>query len=350
MPDIRIGISGWRYPPWRGGRFYPAGLPQHRELHYASRQVRSVEINGSFYSLQSPTSYAAWRDDTPDDFLFAVKAPRFITHLKRLKNIRLPLANFFASGVLRLDHKFGPLLWQLPPSMPFDAATLARFFELLPRDTAAARALAREHDHHLRFPAWTRIDEPRPLRHALEVRHPSFNSPEFVALLREHHIALVVADTAGKWPFLEDVTSDFVYVRLHGDVELYASGYTDQALERWAAKIRAWTAGRTPADAKLAAPAPRKSPRCDVYVYFDNDVKVRAPYDAMTLAHKLGVGPAPAGPPPDPATIPDLPRPIRADPRWRFTATPPAPPRRSRAGAQKTPARRRTAAREKARV
>lgn len=324
MPDIRIGISGWRYPPWRGGRFYPVGLPQHSELAYASRQVRSIEINGSFYSLQSPASYAAWRDATPDDFLFAVKGPRFITHLKRLKNIRIPLANFFASGVLRLNQKFGPLLWQLPPSMPFDPATLAAFFELLPRDTAAARALAREHDNHLRFPAWTRIDEIRPLRHALEVRHPSFNSPEFIALLREHDIALVVADTAGKWPFLEDVTSDFVYIRLHGDVELYASGYTDEALERWAAKIRAWTAGRTPADAKLASAKPAKPPRCDIYVYFDNDVKVRAPFDAMTLAHKLDVGPAPTGPAPDPATIPDLPRPIRADPRWRFAAPKPA--------------------------
>ncbi|QYM80141.1 DUF72 domain-containing protein [Horticoccus luteus] len=320
MPDIRIGISGWRYPPWRGGTFYPRGLPQRDELAYAARAVRTIEINGSFYSLQTPASYAAWRDATPDDFVFAVKGPRYITHLKRLRNIRVPLANFFASGVLRLGEKFGPLLWQLPPNLPFDPARLAAFFDLLPRSTDAAAALARHHDHHLRHRAWLRTDASRPLRHALEVRHPSFAHPEFVALLRAHHIALVVADTAGKWPFLEDVTSDFVYVRLHGDEELYASGYTDAALTRWAAKIKAWTHSRTPAHARLAGARPRAAAPADVFVYFDNDVKVRAPFDAMTLAHKLHLGPAP-GTPPDPATIAEVPRPIRADARWRFTTT-----------------------------
>jgi uncharacterized protein YecE (DUF72 family) len=305
---VRIGISGWTYAPWRG-TFFPAELRQSDELDYASRQVRSIEINGTFYSLQRPSSYTAWAARTPDDFIFSVKAPRFVTHIKRLKNVAGPLANFFASGVLRLGDKLGPLLWQLPPSLPYDRERLAAFFALLPRDTAGAARLARKHDEHI-SKVWLKTDRNRPLRHALEVRHVSFQTPEFIALLREHRIALVVADTAGKWPFLEDVTADFVYVRLHGDEVLYVSGYTPAALETWARKIRAWRGGRSPADAKTIGdpppPALRGSGR-DVFVYFDNDVKVRAPYDAMTLAHLLGTGPAPSAPP-DVAMIAETPR------------------------------------------
>ena len=287
--SIRIGISGWTYAPWRGV-FFPKGWPHKRELEYAARQVASIEINGSFYSLQRPASYQAWYAATPADFVFSLKASRYITHLRRLKEIETPLANFLASGVLCLREKLGPILWQLPPSFRYDRERLARFFDLLPRDTSAAAKLARKHDARVQDRAWTRVDRVRPLRHALEVRHSSFETPEFVELLREHDIALVVADTAAKWPFIEDVTSDFVYVRLHGDEKLYVSGYSDAALRQWARKIRAWAAGRTPASARRLGPrVPTAQGGRDVYVYFDNDVKVRAPFDAMSLAEHLGV-------------------------------------------------------------
>jgi len=187
--DVRIGISGWRYPPWRGV-FYPPGLPQAHELRWASERFRSVEINGSFYSLQRPDSYQAWYEATPDDFIFAVKGSRFISHMKRLADAERPLANFFASGLLRLREKLGPFLWQLPPSLRFDEARLESFFRLLPRDTLSAASLARRHDHRVAGWSWTRADANRPLRHALEVRHESFVCPELVALLRRHRIAL----------------------------------------------------------------------------------------------------------------------------------------------------------------
>ncbi|HYC69812.1 MAG TPA: DUF72 domain-containing protein [Opitutaceae bacterium] len=328
MPDLRIGISGWTYAPWRG-TFFPRGLRQREELAHASRQVASIEINGTFYSLQRASSYRAWAAAVPDDFVFAVKGPRFITHIRRLRDVRTPLANFFASGVLLLGEKLGPLLWQLPPSLPFDPARLAAFFELLPRDTHAAAELARDHDH--RVPAFRAEDAPRrPLRHALEVRHPSFVTPEFVALLRRHRIALVVADTAGKWPFLEDVTADFVYARLHGDAELYVSGYTDAALREWARKIRAWARGGDPRGARrIGPPAARRARGRDVFVYFDNDVKVRAPFDAMMLAHFLGRGPRPPAAPPV-ASIPEVARTVW--PAWRRRATTPPRPARGRVG------------------
>ncbi len=304
---VRIGISGWRYEPWRGP-FYPRGWPQRRELEYAARAVSTIELNGSFYSLQTPTCYQRWRDETPAGFVFAVKGGRFITHNKRLQNVTVPLANFFASGMLALREKLGPFLWQLPPTFRFDATRLMGFFRSLPRTTTEAAALARRHDHRLKTRAWLRTDEERPLRHALEVRHPSFVDPAFIALLREHQIGLVVADTAGKWPWLEDITADFVYVRLHGDRELYASGYSPRALESWARKIEGWQHGRDPDGARTVAPARRRGRgRCDVFVYFDNDVKVRAPFDAMSLAHRLGLGPKPGRPPPA-RTIAETPR------------------------------------------
>ena len=297
---IRIGISGWRYAPWRGGSFYPEGLPQRRELEYAARHFPTIELNGSFYSLQRPEYYAEWRDQTPDDFVFAVKGSRYITHMLRLKEVQTPLANFFASGVLELGPKFGPLLWQFPPQMPFTAERFDAFFALLPRDTESAARLARQHDSRLEGRTSFDVDRNRPLRHAVEIRHDSFRDEAFIALLRRHRIALVVADTAGRWPLLEDVTSDFVYMRLHGDKELYASGYDDAALQRWADRIAAWAAGSQPADARLASgKPPRARSGRDVYCYFDNDVKVHAPYDAATLAAKLGL---PTSLPPRPGT------------------------------------------------
>jgi uncharacterized protein YecE (DUF72 family) len=289
MPDLRVGISGWRYPPWRGV-FYPKKLAQRRELEYASGQVNSVEINGSFYSLQTPESYQRWFDQTPDDFLFAVKGSRFITHMKKLKDVQTPLANFLASGLLRLKHKLGPILWQFPAQMPFVPERFRDFLQLLPRDTKEAAMLARRHDARLEGRAWSRIDRNRPIRHAFEVRHPQAITPEFVALLRAHGAGLVFADTAGKFPYSEDVTADFIYIRLHGSKQLYASGYDDDELHRWAARIRTWSAGREPRDARRAAPrdaTPRSGRDC--YVYFDNDVKVYAPFNAMRLAEMLGL-------------------------------------------------------------
>ncbi|MFS8486384.1 DUF72 domain-containing protein [Xanthomonas campestris pv. raphani] len=284
---IRIGISGWRYARWRG-TFYPTGLAQRRELAYAGRCFPSVEINGSFYSLQRPESYQSWHDETPDDFVFAVKGPRFVTHMKRLRDCEQALANFFASGVLRLGPKLGPILWQLPPTLRFDEAVLDAFFSALPRDTEAALALARKRDTTLMHGRTAlRVDRKRPLRHALEMRHPSFCDPSCMKLLRKHKVGVVVADTAGKFPYLEDVTADFVYLRLHGDAQLYASGYSDHALDRWGERIAAWAAGGEPSDAQRVGPRASKRARRDVYCYFDNDMKVHAPFDARGLMQRL---------------------------------------------------------------
>ncbi len=269
MSDIRVGISGWTYPPWRK-TFYPVGLPQKRELAHAANLLRTIEINGSFYALQKPASYRKWFTETPDDFMFSVKGGRFITHMKKLRGVETALANFFASGVLALEHKLGPLLWQLPPVLAFEPDRLTAFFELLPRTTVEAARLAEQHDELMRDRACTHTDADRPLRHVMEIRHDSYRDPAFPALLRAHDIGLVVADTAGKWPYLEEVTADLVYARLHGDAELYVSGYSDSALDAWVAKVRAWAAQGH-----------------DVFVYFDNDVKVRAPFDAMSLAEKV---------------------------------------------------------------
>ena len=262
MARAWVGTSGWRYPPWRGV-FYPPGLPQRRELAHLAGLMNSVEINGSFYSLQRPESYRAWAAETPDDFVFAVKGSRYITHLKQLHDVRVPLANFLASGLLALGPKLGPLLWQLPPRLRFDAARIDEFLALLPRSTGAAAHLAGEHDARLDGRAETTTDADRPLRHALEVRHESFRDPAFVELLRAHDVALVVADTAGTFPRIQDVTAGFVYVRLHGDTELYTSGYSAEALDGWATLVRAWLAGESPVgEHTVAAPATEPRATC----------------------------------------------------------------------------------------
>ncbi len=296
MSEIRIGISGWTYPPWRGV-FYPEKWPQKNELVYASRQVSSIEINGTFYSLQRPESYRKWFEQTPDDFVFAVKGGRFITHIRRLKDVHEPVANFLASGLLRLGQKLGPILWQLPPSLKFDSTRLETFLKLLPQTLKNAVAVAKTHNEIVDGQDWMALPEEleaRPLRHAMEVRHASFQCEEFIELLRKYRIALVVADTAGKWPFMEDITSDFVYVRLHGEEELYASDYTEESLANWARKIESWSNGENPEGAKLFSQnSPQQRQGCDIYVYFDNDVKVRAPHDAVSLAHRLGLGEVP---------------------------------------------------------
>jgi uncharacterized protein YecE (DUF72 family) len=279
VATIRIGISGWTYAGWRG-QFYPPGLVHRLELAYAAERFGSIEINGSFYSLQRPSSYRTWRSQVPEGHVFAVKGGRFITHMKKLAGVETALANFFASGVLALGPALGPVLWQLPPNLGYDADRLRAFFDLLPRSTAAAARLAAGHDDKLSGDrVWTQTDVDRPLRHALEVRHDTFCTDEAVQLLADHDIALVVADTAGRWPLLERSTSDFMYVRLHGDEELYVSGYSPAALDSWATRIRSW--------------ADRGQ---DVYVYFDNDVKVHAPYDALGLMERLGLRDADAPP------------------------------------------------------
>jgi uncharacterized protein YecE (DUF72 family) len=289
MPQAKVGTSGWIYPPWRGV-FYPPGLVQRRELSYLAERLDTVEINGSFYSLQRASSYRTWAERTPDDFVFAVKGGRFVTHMKKLRGVEEALANFFASGLLALGPKLGPVLWQLPPNLRYDPERIEEFLVQLPHTTTAAADLAGGHSEKVPEP-WTETDAERPLRHAMEVRHPSFRDPTFVAQLRRHGVALVVADTAGTFPRLDDVTSDLVYVRLHGDTELYASGYTAAALDRWAERIRAWAAGEAPVSEDTVAPddPPPEAPRGrDVVVYFDNDVKVHAPFDAIGLRERCG--------------------------------------------------------------
>jgi uncharacterized protein YecE (DUF72 family) len=264
--EIRVGTSGWRYPSWRGD-FYPTGLRQRDELAYLSRELNGVELNGSFYSLQRPSSYRSWAEQVPDDFVFAVKGGRFITHMRRLDGVEPALANFFASGVLALGAKLGPVLWQLPANLPFDEERLAGFLELLPRTTDAAGELAGRHDAKLpEGRAFTTPLVSAPIRHALEPRHDSFTSSRALDLLQRKGIAMVVSDSAGTWPTFDVVTSDLVYVRLHGDTELYRSAYSKAALEIWADRVRGW-----------------QQSGLDVHVYFDNDARGHAPHDARAL-------------------------------------------------------------------
>jgi uncharacterized protein YecE (DUF72 family) len=290
MVDIRIGISGWTYGPWRG-KFYPAGLPQKLELAYASRKLNSIEINGSFYSLQTPSSYQKWYDQTPEDFVFSVKGGRYITHMKKLRDVDDAVANFFASGLLALKEKLGPILWQFPPNLGFDPERFEKFFEMLPRTTKEAGRLAQKHTDKLKGRAYARVKEDRPMRYAIEIRHSSFMTEAFIDLLRRYNFALVFADTAGNFPYSEDVTADFIYCRLHGAEKIYWSSYSDELLGWWEKRIRVWSRGGLPADAKCVSGKKPPKRKRDVYVYFDNDVKVAAPFDAMRLAEKLGARP-----------------------------------------------------------
>jgi len=294
--DIRIGISGWRYEPWRS-TFYPKGLAQKCELEFASRKLSTIEINGSFYSLQTPASYRTWYEATPDGFLFSVKGGRYITHMRRLLNVRAALGNFFASGIAELREKLGPFLWQFPPNFAYDTERVESFLAMLPYDTDAAAAVARRHDQKLRTRAVCVFKPPRVLRHAMEVRHPSFMDPGFIALLRRYGVAFVIADTARKWIERDDVTADFVYIRLHGAVDLYHSRYTEEELASFATRIDCWAQGSEPRDAcRIAQPAPKAASR-DVYCYFDNTDKVHAPDNAIALARILSAAGSPGGDP-----------------------------------------------------
>jgi len=265
-----IGISGYDYKGWRGD-FYPADLPARRWLEYASRRFNSIELNGTFYSLKSPRVFERWLAETPEhDFIFAVKGSRFITHNLKLRRAESSLGNFYASGVLALGRRTGPFLWQLPGTYKFDAERLDTFIRLLPKSAREGEGVALMHDDRLRHGALVDAAEDVPYRHAFEVRHPTYFHDEFYAILREHRCAWVVADTAGKFPYAEELTTDFVYVRLHGSRELYASGYTDDSLDRWADRCRRWL-----------------DEGHDVHVYFDNDARGHAPHDAVRLLERL---------------------------------------------------------------
>jgi uncharacterized protein YecE (DUF72 family) len=267
---VFVGISGYDYPSWRGV-FYPRPLSRARWLEYAARRFDSIELNGTFYSLKSPAAYRRWRAAAwHEGFVFAVKGSRYLTHMLHLKEPQRALANFFASGVLALGPTTGPFLWQLPPRFRFDPARVAAFLDALPRRSSEAEALARRHDDRLPTRALLRSPVRVDYRHALEVRDPSFAQPELYAMLQAANMALVVADTGGRFPALEVPTADFMYVRLHGPRELYASGYSAGELDRWAERVEGWTAAGQ-----------------DVYVYFDNDAKVHAPFDAAALARRL---------------------------------------------------------------
>lgn len=285
MSKVEIGISGWSYKGWRG-TFYPPKFPQSRELEFASRELPTIEINSTFYSLHRPTSFQRWYESTPANFIFAVKANRYITHIKRLRDIKTPLANFFASGVLALKEKLGPILWQFPPSMNFDPELFESFLQLLPQNFNEAAKLTKKSTLPLER-KYQVVEDNFNIRHAVEVRHMSFLNPWFIELLKKYNVAIVFADTAGKWPYMEDITADFIYLRLHGDSELYVSGYDSKTLDFWSKRIESWMEGREPNDRlTLVEDKAPQIPR-DIYVYFDNDAKVRAPADAISLIEKL---------------------------------------------------------------
>jgi uncharacterized protein YecE (DUF72 family) len=277
----RIGISGYDYRHWAGS-FYPAEVRRSRWLEYASGRFDTIEINGTFYSLKSPPVFRRWREAVAGrDFLFAIKGSRFITHNLKLRNAERALGNFYASGILALGRHTGPFLWQLPASYAFSAERIEGFLALLPRSSAEAETLAANHDARLKRGALTEAAEAVPYRHAFEVRHPSYFDPAFYALLRRHGAAFVVADTARRWGYAEEVTADFAYVRLHGASELYASGYTDAELDAWAERLRGWL----------------RPPVRDAFVYFDNDARGHAPHDALRLHARLAAAGLAAGVP-----------------------------------------------------
>ncbi len=281
---IRVGISGWTHAPWRGV-FYPRDLKRGYELAYASNQFRAIEINSTFYALQRPDTFAFWAGQAPAHTVFSVKAPRLITHLRRLQNVEVPVANFIASGLLRLGIHLGPILWQLPPNFRFYQSRLEAFLRLLPRDTRSAARLGQRHDSTLRADAWLESDTNRPLRHAMEVRNETFRDRAFLRVLREHNVALVCSDST-TWPTFKDVTSDFVYCRLIGSKDLYAAGYDGKALDIWAEQIKSWASGDDSPEEERIGSRSRQRKR-DVFVIFDNDLKVAAPANAMELVRRL---------------------------------------------------------------
>ncbi|MFM0715304.1 DUF72 domain-containing protein [Paraburkholderia strydomiana] len=260
--NIRIGIGGWTYAPWRGP-FYPDGLTQARELEYASRNLTSIEINGTFYGLQKPASYEKWYQETPDDFVFSLKAPRYATNRKVLTDAGETIERFFASGVLLLKQKLGPINWQFAPTKKFDHEDFDAFLKLLPASI-----------------------EGQKLRHAIEVRNDTFKSPEFIALARKYKVAVVLAGDSD-YPQIADLTAQFVYARIMGTTDRQAKGYSAKALDAWADRARQLAAGTTPADLETCAEPPAKAAERDVYLYVISGFKERNPAAAMALIGKL---------------------------------------------------------------
>ncbi len=286
MPKIYIGMSGWTFDGWRGD-FYPADLVQKRELEYASRKVNSIEINGTFYGLQKPETFRKWYDETPEDFRFSIKAPQYITHVRRLKEVDEAVSNFFASGLFCLREKQGPILWQFPPNVMLKDDRFEKFLKLLPHDSKSASRLAKKHSSKLDGRSVTKVDGEYPIRHAFEFRHPSFRNPEFIDLLRKHGVAVVFAHSGLKSPYMEDLTADFIYARMHGQEKEFSKGYPDKTLSWWANRVTTWTRGQQVPDAQCVSPSKPKSIKRDAYIYFDTDVKKYAPYDALHLAQKI---------------------------------------------------------------
>ena len=259
---IRVGIGGWTFEPWRNN-FYPAGLPQKRELEYASSKLTSIEINGTYYGSQKPESFRKWAEETPEDFVFALKGPRFATNRRVLAEAGESVSRFFASGVTELGRKLGPINWQFMATKKFDADDFAGFLELLPRTVDGVS-----------------------IRHAVEVRHESFQTPEFIALARKHHVAVVVADS-DTHPQIADPTADFVYARLQNASEAEKIGYPESELSQWRQRAESWAKGDRPGDLPLIAEAPAKAGERDVFIYMINGFKPKAPFAAMALIEKL---------------------------------------------------------------
>jgi uncharacterized protein YecE (DUF72 family) len=260
---IRVGIGGWTFAPWRGV-FYPEGLPQTQELHYASRQLTSIEINGTFYRSQSPATFRKWAQETPDDFIFSVKGPRFVTHRRVLAEAGESIERFLRSGVTELGSRLGPLLWQFPPTKKFDETDFAAFLECLPASFDGHR-----------------------LRHVVEVRHESFRVPAFIDLLRRFSLPAVFTDH-DTYPTIADVTGDFIYARLQQGSDTIATAYPPSAIGQWAARARAWAEGSDlPELAHVQANQPPKAQARDVFVYFIHEGKVRAPAAAAALIERL---------------------------------------------------------------
>ncbi len=281
---IRLGTAGWVFEPWRKS-FYPDGLPQKQELAYAAARLGNIEINATFYSHQKPASFAAWAGQTPQGFVFTVKGHQLVTHLKRLKDVEIPLANFFASGVLALGERLGPFCWQLPGNLGYDAARLEAFLTLLPKTPTELVALAGRADDRLKSPPYLNVIGVERVRHAIEVRHGSFATPSFLAQLRAHNVALVAADTA-EWPYL-DQTADFAYLRLQGAPG--AESYVPAERDRRAGWLRDLAEGRSPAGAPLIGPTETVPPARDVHAFFVSTDKEHAPQNARAVMTTLGL-------------------------------------------------------------
>jgi uncharacterized protein YecE (DUF72 family) len=260
---IRIGVGGWTYEPWRGV-FYPPGLPQKRELEYASRKLTSIEVNGTYYGSQKPDSFARWHDETPEDFVFALKGPRFVTNRRVLSDAGPSIERFFASGVMRLKKKLGPINWQFMPTKVFDPVDFTGFLKLLPRRV-----------------------EGQPIRHAVEVRHDSFRTAEVVALAREHGVAIVLAGDS-RYAQIADLTAAFVYVRIMGTTDAEPLGYAEKDLDRWVERARLLGSGAVPVDLAAVGEATASKTSRDVFLYVISGFKVRNPSAAMAMIQRLG--------------------------------------------------------------